>query len=256
MTMNSEIYIRYMTDEMLDAIKKNITTVVTYMDNNKLNNDWLDNLHSGKKFQEMNFRVPDFDLQVSPTGDYKEVEFENSLKLYHSLKHLPKYVLSDERFWAWLNFEKCYEASLQSLPINGSKSRVKNHYLFSAGNRRGLFFGVMSRSFYRVALTIEEDRKQKYDLTEYVIDNPQRFRELSWRSFSSRPELVRGALHAQRDAEQRFGKNFKSTFYPQIAKFISRIGGIKLLDAMPVDYIYEQTYQYIEKLISKEREDA
>lgn len=256
MKTNEKTYIKYMTDPMLDTIKKNTQKAVEYMDNNKLNNDWLDNLYSGKKFQEMNFKIPDFELKISDSGDYKKVDFENSLMLFNSLRNLPKYVLSDERFWAWINFDKCYEAALQALPIDGSESRVKNHYLFSTGNRRGLFFGVMSRSFLRVALTINENYEDQYELTRYVIDNPQRFRELSWRSFSSRPELVRGALRAQKDAEYTFGKEYKSSFHPQIAKFISRIGGVKLLDAMTEDYVYEQTYQYIEKLIEKNREDT
>ena len=40
-------------------------------------------------------------------------------------------------------------------PIKSS-STFGDHYLFKKGKRRGNFFGVMSRSFFRVYLTVDE----------------------------------------------------------------------------------------------------
>jgi len=252
--MKNEIYIKYMTDELLEAIKKNPSTVSNYMDNNKIDNGWLKKIYSGKLFVEKTLKIPDFELKLSDKGDYKEVDFENSVILYESLKDLPKYVLSDERFWAWINFEKCYEVALQAMPIDGSKTRVLNHYLFGQGKRRSLFFGVMSRCFYRVALTADDNLDDKYLLSRFVIANPQRFRELSWRAFSSKTEIVRGVIWAQKKAIDEYGSLYKSFFHTQIAKFVSRLGSVKLLDAMTESYVFQQTYDFITKLVQERQE--
>ena len=49
-----------------------------------------------------------------------------------------------------------------------------------------IVFGIISRCYYRVALTVDEDHKaDRYYLTKFTFESPSRFRELTWRTFSS-----------------------------------------------------------------------
>lgn len=248
------INIKFMTDAAVATIKKNVNNAVSYMNNNKQNSTWISNIYDGKVFVEKTYQIPDFQLQLSSTGNYKDVDYDNSLMLYNSLKDLPRYILTDERFWAWINFEKCYEVALQAMPVKNRKSIVLDHYFFKGGNRRGLFFGVMSRCYFRVELTIDS-RLNDYTITKYVIDNPQRFRELSWRAFSSQKHIVRGVLSAQKIAEDEFPNEFKSSYYPMIAKFVSRMGSVRILDQIDEEHYLEQVYNYIRQLIIQDRNE-
>ena len=67
------------------------------------------------------------------------------------------------------------------------------------GKRRGIFFNVLARCYFRVALSVDETLEDKYSLTRFVIENPERFRTLSWRANSSQKNIVLGALKAEKD---------------------------------------------------------
>lgn len=154
-------------------------------------------IYSGKLYEEKKYKIPEFKLKTSEDGDYSKVDFDNSITLYESLKDLTCYILTDERFWAWINFTVGYQASLRSMPIK-SNSTFLDHWLFTQGTCGGIFFGVMSCCFFRVALTVDESLDDKYELTRFVIDNPERFRNLSWRSNSSEKNIVLGELKAEK----------------------------------------------------------
>ena len=75
------------------------------------------------------------------------------------------------------------------MKINGV-STIRDHWLHAGGTRRGLFFGVLSRCYFRVVLTVDNSLQDKYELTKWIIDNPLRFREFTWRNFSSEKHLT------------------------------------------------------------------
>jgi hypothetical protein len=87
-----------------------------------------------------------------------------------------------------------------------------------------------------------------------VIENPQRFRELSWRSFSSHSKITRGVIRAEKDLIEKYNGRFKSSYYASIAKYISRVGSVKLLDAVTEKDYYDYTYNYIDSLIKEDSE--
>lgn len=258
--MNNSINICFMTDEAIETLKENLLVVTKKLQSFPNNSNWLSSIYSGKIFEEKKYKIPEFSLKVSPDGDYSKVDFENSIILYESLKELPRYVLTDERFWAWINFAMCYEACLQSMPIK-TNSTFKDHWLFSQGTRRGIFFGVMSRCFFRVALTIDERLDDKYELTKFVIDNPERFRNLSWRSNSSEKHIVLGALKAEKAIydsyindpvyREKMLKSEKGTHnvYTEVASFLSLYGSVRLIDTISEEDIFKAIYEKMEDYI-------
>jgi len=173
--MNNMINICFMTEDAINTLKANSKTANNYIKDWKESSEWLNTIYSGNLFEEKKYKIPDFELKISNNNDYSEVDFENSVILYNSLKDLPLYILTDERFWAWINLTKGYKAAIQAMPVK-SDSTFADHWLFSQGNRRGLFFGVLSRCFFRVYLTIDETLDDKFELTKFIIDNPERFR--------------------------------------------------------------------------------
>lgn len=252
--MNNKINIEFMADEALETLKSNNLTANNYLKTEKSNSEWLREIYSGKLFEPMKQKINDFELKISLNDNYAEVDFDNSIILYESLKELPLYILTDERFWAWINFEKGYKAAIQAMPIK-SNSTFSDHWLFTQGSRRGIFFGVLSRCYFRVALTVDERLKDKYELTRFVIENPERFRNLTWRSSSSEKHIVLGVIRAEKDICDKYGDKVKNSIYKDIAKEISLYASVRLIDIVSEDDIYEFVYNKMEELVNDQTTD-
>ena len=152
--------IKFMTYDAINTIKNDIKknnaeNVNKAIESNKENSNWLEEFCGCKVFEERKNKIPQFVLKLAKDGNDSQVAYDNAIILYENLNHLPRYILTDERFWAWMNFDFGYKYALQAMPIT-SKSTVGNMYLFMQGQRRGIFFGVLARLYFWVDLTIDE----------------------------------------------------------------------------------------------------
>ena len=247
----SRINIKYIADDTLETLRRNLDHNLDNFINNTYDGSWIQSLTPGKTFIEKKYTIEDFALEVPESSRDKNTDIINSIILYEHLNELPMYVLTDERFWNWINFNKGYQVALKTMPIKKDNSVVKDHWLFTQGKRRGLFFGVLSRSYFRVALTIDEKAEDKYEMTRFVIDKPERFRNLSWRSFSSQKHIVMGTLKAEKRIYEEYGDIEKAKYFTEIAKHISKLGSVMLLDAMTEEDIYEYVYKYYRSIIQQ-----
>lgn len=240
----SKINIKVMSDTAYEHIKRNLQAITDKIINNE-DNKWIQEEFEEQIFVEKKYEIEDFELKCNPESKNKDIDFENSITMYNSLNSLPKYILSDDKFWLWLHFEKFYSVTRSMMKINGV-STIKDHWL--GGNRRGLFFGVLSRCYFRVRLSLQNG-ENKYELTRWVIDNPERFRNLTWRSFSSQEHLVRGILRGEKRAVEEVGKEDKS-IYDKIGKYVSTIGSVRLVDVISEEDIEEMIYQKCIELLN------
>lgn len=245
----SKIHIKLLSEDALMYLKKNSEQVAKKIIDNTTNG-WITADFPQPMFVEKKFNIDDFELQSNPESADKDIDFSNSIKLYEHLKALPKYILSDEKFWLWLHFDKFYEVVRTMMKVNG-KSTIENMWMHNQGTRRGLMFGVLSRCFFRVALSIDENKENKYELTRWVIDKPERFRNLTWRSFSSEAHLSRGTLRGEKRAIDESPKLERDDIYPQIAKYISVIGSVRLLDVITEEDISNMIYDKTKELLKE-----
>lgn len=248
----SRINIKMVSEDALIAIKKNINVINNYVKEENTN-EWIPVVLKGINpiYVEKKITIEDFELIENIKVNDKDIDFKNSITLYEHLKDIPRFILSSENFWLWLYLEKFYNVVRDFMPITSS-STFKDHYLFSGGIRRGIFFGVLSRMFYRVALTVDETKEDKYELTRWVIDNPERFRNLSWRSYSSESHLVRGAVRGEKRFVDEYGEYTK--LYQEVAKQISLFGSVKLLDSISEEDIENMVYKCMVEMIKAEGE--
>lgn len=259
MTMN-KINISFITDEALETIKQNAEQVTEYLQKEKNNADWLKLVYKGNAFEELNYKIPDFEL-FTDEDNYKNVDYKNSIILYESLKDLPRYILTDEKFWLWILFTKGYKAALESMPIRTSTT-FRHHWLFEQGKRRGLFFNVLARCYLRVELSVDESLEDKYELTKFVIERPERFRSLGWRLDSSNKNIVLATLKAEKDAREKFINEFNididqinyetTNIYTEVGKALSLYGSVRIKDMASYEEIYNVVFNKIEELVKKE----
>ena len=248
----SRINIKMVSEDALITIKKNINVINNYVKEENTN-EWIPVVLKGINpiYVEKKITIEDFELIENKKVNDKDIDFKNSITLYEHLKDIPRFILSSENCWLWLYLEKFYNVVRDFMPITSS-STFKEHYLFSGGIRRGIFFGVLSRMFYRVALTVDETKEDKYELTRWVIDNPERFRNLSWRSYSSESHLVRGAVRGEKRFVDEYGEDTK--LYQEVAKQISLFGSVKLLDSISEEDIENMVYKCMVEMKKAEEE--
>lgn len=243
----NNINVKMLSDTALAYLEKNIEQITKQIQENNTN-EWIFSTFPQPMFVTKKFIISDFSIAENLNSNDKSLDFENSKNIYENLKNLPRYILTDERFWLWLHFEKFYKEVKAMMPING-KSTVTDHWMHKQGVRRGLMFGVLSRCFYRVSLSIDEESLDKYHLTKWVIENPERFRNLTWRAFSSEEHLVRGILKGEKMAVEEKPENEKNDIYPEIAKYVSIIGSVRLLDAISENDIANMIYEKTKELL-------
>lgn len=249
----SKIHVKYMTDEALATLKANTDDVTGKLIENPKSSAWLKTFFPGTLWVTKKYEIEEFTLKVPKDDKDRETDIYNSILLYERLHHLPLYVLTDERFWCWMNFEMGYEVALKYMPVKKGSSVFKDHWLLTQGKRRGLFFGVLSRCYFRVALSVDETLDDPYELTKFVIENPLRFRELTWRSFSSEKMIVLGALKAEKRVMTEYPQMEENTkHFAEIAKLLSKLGSVMLLDCMTEKDIEEYVYKKYKVMVEEE----
>lgn len=249
----SKIYIKYMTDEALETLKANTDTVTERLIENPDSSDWLKSFVPGDLYVTKKYEIEEFVLSQPRDDKDRETDIQNSILLYERLQHLPLYILTDERFWCWMNFEIGYKTALKYMPVKKGSSVFKDHWLLTQGKRRGLFFGVLSRCYFRVALSVDPTLEDPYELTRFVIENPLRFRELTWRSFSSEKMIVLGALKAEKRVQSEYPRMEENTkHFAEIAKHLSKLGSVMILDCMTEQDIEEYVYKKYKAMVEED----
>ena len=240
--MSEMINVKLLSDDALNYMYKNVDTVTKKIQSEKDNN-WIYNTFPQPMFVEKKYKIEDFNLCSNPNSTDKEKDYNNSIVLYNSLKKLPRYLLIDERFWLWLHLDKFYEVVKEMMTIKSS-STVKDHWMHRQGKRRSLFFGVLSRMYFRVELTEENG---DYTLTKWIVDNPNRFRNLTWRTYSSEKHVILGILKGEKKAFDELNVD-RTDVYEQISKYVSNLGSVMLLDSIESETFEELIYQKIKEL--------
>lgn len=251
MTVNNKITVKVLSDTALAHFIKNVETITKKIQQFD-DNQWILAEFEQPMFSEKKFIFDDFILEDNPESSDKEKDIENHIRLFESLNALPRYILCDERFWLWLELDKFYYVTKRMMKIS-SVSTIKDHWMFGQGVRRGLFFGVLSRCYFRVDLTIDENLADKYELTKWIIESPERFRNLTWRAFSSEKHLVRGIIKGEKKAVE-YCKKEKNDAYAKIAKFVStELGSVGFLDAYSEEDIENIIFNKMVELINGEK---
>ena len=249
MSENKYINACLLTDNVCNQIKRNKEKYRGLIQLNE-NNDWVETELPSPLFNKTKFLIRDFQLLPNMDSKDKLIDQKNSIKIYESLKDLPRFIMADERFWIWLNLVKCYAAARSFVHLE-KVSTFENLWLQKQSARRSMMFGVLSRCYFRVALSVDESTVSgdKYELTRWVIENPVRFRELSWRNFSSIPGLVRGVLKGEKRAVDELGIE-DTKLYTEIAKYISALGSVRLLDSISEEDYADIAYSKMKELLS------
>ena len=93
-----------MSEEAYLTLQKNYKEVYNLILQHPTDSSWLYDFLGFEPFEEKKYEINDFDLELS--DDNENVLLNNGIIVYENLKDLPRYVLCNNRFWAWILFKK------------------------------------------------------------------------------------------------------------------------------------------------------
>lgn len=258
---NNIINISFMNEKLLDTLYSNPKKVNDYIKSNPYDSKWLKELLDKPSFEARKQKIEDFDLKMAADGKYKSVELENAITLYEHIKDLPRYVLVDNRFWLWLEFDKLYRVAIQAMPLT-TDTRLEYSWLFKEG-KRGIWRNTFARGYFWVEFTVDEKREDKYELTRFVFDKTERIRNLTFDN--KYRNIVLSTIRAEKDIYDKYNSNpeYKNTIerceigietyniYTYIRKALSLYGSARILDFMSEDDLYKIVYEKLEKAVQE-----
>jgi len=239
-----EINIKMMTEEAYITLQKNIGEVLEQIKNHPSDSTWLKEFLGFEPYEVKKYVIEDFELKYSE--NYNEIALINTKILYEHLKDLPKYIICNTRFWAWINFEKAYKQALSSSEI--SESFLKHSWLPNT-NRRNLMLGVISRYYFMADYSVRScNQEYDYSLTEYAIHNMEIYRLISYANFCMVKNVSIGLLRALNDYSSKNGQLTRSQTR-DVFKLTTRLSSVQLVDIMTEDEIYNYCYEKIKKIV-------
>jgi len=170
-------------------------------------------------------------LVDSKSNDFRLSDFECAKYLYENISLTPRQA-SDNHFWSYLHHTTFYRYihtrwNEIEKPSRTTRARyIATHWLMHLSSQTSIIIYPLSALWWSIHLTIDEDRKDKYELSEvYFQNNRMRTVTIAGSSFVRHKEALIGILEYILDNDITPTDEVGN----QISKFINRLGGTKPL---------------------------
>jgi len=171
---------------------------------------------------------------------------KTAIAIYEAYKKLELIQASDERLWTYLTHVDLYPYMVERWPdvYNGKASNpekyVLDHWFLASSAQSNLLRHALAGLWWSVHLSIDEERQNKYELTEILfrqLDFPTR--TLGTYKLGRHKEAVLGILEFIQENEELF----KSGFEPKtrlVTKHLNVIGGVKPISYFKRDFFKQE----------------
>lgn len=242
-----QINIKLMTEEAYKTLQKNIDEVYEQIIKHPSDCIWLKDYLGFEAFEEKKYVIED--LQLDDDSEYENVAFNNTIKLYNALKELPRYILCNNRFWAWITFEKAYKQAIHSIKF--TKDILKNWWL-SGNSRRDLLLGVISRFYFYAEVTYDNSIEDKFEITRYALKHGEAYRNIAYRNIGMLKSVSLEYFRVQKDFTENTGIQMTQYYCRELMKEASRMGSVMLIDLATNEEIYNYLYSKLLKITKQE----
>ncbi len=242
------INIKLMTEEAYKTLQKNIDEVYEEIKKHPSDCTWIKEFLGFEPFEEKKYTIEDFELDDDL--QYDNVAFDNAVKLFETLNGLPRYIICNNRFWAWVTFEKAYKQALHSLEFN--KNILKNWWL-SGNSRRDLLLGIISKYYFYVEVTYDELLDDKFEITKYALRHSEAYRNIAFRNIGMLKTVSLEYFRVQKDFTNKTGIEMNTRYCRELMKEASRMGSVMLIDLATSKEIYDYLYLKLKKIIENDR---
>lgn len=187
------------------------------------------------------FMPKDFNLKMPEKSNH--YDYENSISLYENLQGMNETKASDPRLWTYLTHAIFWEYmhrrwNLEN--IENVKSRIVDRYHLKYLKLESLVRNGIARLWWFAHLTIDDSRKDKYELTKVLTGKQDIIVGILERTFGSNKNIRIALLEFLSknpeitDKQDRWRELFKQT---------NLLGGVKNLPFLNKDEILTNLYK-------------
>lgn len=232
----------------LDGLSEIKSNLKYYVKNFNKPTSWLMDNQYNSLLTESKLEIPGLVLTMSALQPSK-TDFENSKRVYETLKFLTDSQASDERLWAALCLGPFWEyMQYRWNDKNGwNESSILVRFFFNSNIRRSMVRNGLSRLWWIARLTYDEKRKDPYELTRLVCEQQRFIADVLERNTSNNLLIIRPFLDAILKARE-LGKNIDTNDMRNLAKYLNLLGGTYVLDCLPYETIRNKILDRINKI--------
>lgn len=188
-----------------------------------------------------------------PLKPKKECDINNAIVLHKSLP-LSRIQATDERLWSYLSMVEYWDYTTKRWPLNieniknrSQRTRIRERYFVNSSvTDRSFLRNALSRLWWAVEMTKENNREDPYELTRIILGNTDIYVQVMERSFSRNEEVIKGILELFLELGEEL--YLKNRFYRQIVKQVNAMGGVIMLDLMTREDLKAEVKKYLLKM--------
>jgi len=198
----------------------------------------------------------DLSRKVDPKDDYK-----TAIALYEAYPDLERIDVADERFWTYLAHVDLYPYMTKRWPkvyknIDGTNpiDYINYHWFMKSTAQNNQLRHGLAGLWWGVKLTIDEERENKYELTEILLGrqmDPLR-RHLGTSKLARHKEAVIGILEFIKENPDLFDNHFEPRFR-YVSKHLNSVGGVKCISYFERDFFKKELSKVSDKIMVTKR---
>lgn len=167
-------------------------------------------------------------------------DFQSAIALYEAYPNLTPLQASDRNFWIYLAHIDLFPYVQKRFPKVkeegfDNKQYILDHWFFAQGTIMQALAGL----WWLTYLSVDENSSEKYRYTEQIFRDYTMRTNFAQYSFARHKEAVIGYLQFMIDYPDVFGSFFKER-NRFVTKHFNKIGGTRLLSALPREYFYNE----------------
>lgn len=253
--MMNKIRVLLMTDEVYATSRNYAADLSAKIKEHPESFDWFYAFANGSPFEDTAFEIDDFDVLIPSSKEDFDAMLTTALNLYNAVKGLPKHILGDVRFWAWLSFTKLYKFILAS-----SAATVEGIVTFwlpkGTSARRSFMLQPAGQYFYMSDLAKGEAKEPESAYVRYLLENQQLYINMVYRNFIDIPNIAKNIVRATMEYESSHAVKVPTRKIRKLLKLISEIGSVRLMDAIPEEELYSMINERLESAMAEADEDS
>jgi Family of unknown function (DUF6339) len=183
--------------------------------------------------------------KIASLNPEAKFDLDNAISL-HSALPLTRVQAADERLWVYLSLVTYWDYTFRRWNIDfnldkesSQRTTVLTRYamLLDSQSDRPLLRNAISRLWWVTEMTIDYNRKDKYELTKIILSNTDVYQQVMERSFSRNEVVIRAILELFSELGEEV--YLKKRFYRNILKEFNAIGGVVMLDLLTKEELKE-----------------
>ncbi|MCL8213714.1 hypothetical protein LD119_00654 [Mesoplasma sp. JKS002660] len=241
----NKIKVKLVKKEALINARNNIDKIYSLLLDNESSGEWFDEFNGYDTYESKDYYFEYFEFINDPKSN--DEKYKNSINVYNVIQNsdIPRHIITDYRFWLWFSLEIIYpytynkvkntsKASLE-LAIFGGKTNS------DLPNRRDLLRNYAAQLFFLVDFSVFKDSKEDRFFYTKILFNDfptiKVFQQLIYRNIGDLENVRLSYLKFLYDCSKKFSLRPNDVQIRKTMKSISRIGSVKLIEAMESDDI-------------------